>query len=432
MSIQDAAREAKEAARKLAALDGKTKNRALEGIARRLTERKENIFAANQKDLERSRKEELAPPLIKRLTFNQGKLDEVTTGITSLIALDDPVGKKLRATELDEGLNLYQVACPIGVIGMIFESRPDALVQIASLCLKSGNGVLLKGGSEARETNRILADIIAEASVDAGCPAGWIQLLESREEVQEMLALDKLIDLIIPRGSNSFVQYIMKNSNIPVMGHADGICHVYIDAQADPDKAVPIVVDSKTQYVAVCNALETLLINRSIAPTLLPRLKEALEARNVELRGCDETVGIIDVEKADEKDWETEYLDYILSIKIVGSPQEAIDHIHRYGSGHTDAIVTEDVTAAEDFMNRVDTADVLWNCSTRFADGFRYGLGAEVGISTAKIHARGPVGMEGLMIYKWRLYGNGHIVDDYSTGKKHFIHRNINIQDTAK
>ena len=427
MNVSDAARSAKEGARILAALKGERKNSALKAIAEKLQIRKEEIFSANDKDLKRSEEENLAAPLLKRLTFKESKLEEVVRGIESLVKLADPVGKVLKATELDEGLNLYQVACPIGVIGMIFESRPDALVQIATLCLKSGNGVLLKGGSEARETNRILADIIHDASVEAGCPSGWLQLVESREEVQEMLALDKLIDLIIPRGSNSFVQYIMKNSNIPVMGHADGICHIYLDAEADPAKAVPIVVDSKTQYVAVCNALETLLVHRDAAPALLPPLKEALEAKHVEIRGCGETCRIIDVKGADETDWETEYLDYILSIKIVSSMDEAIDHIHRFGSGHTDAIVTENAERAEDFMNRVDTADALWNCSTRFADGFRFGLGAEVGISTGKIHARGPVGMEGLMIYKWKLYGKGQIVDDYSTGKKSFTHKPLDL-----
>ena len=423
MNVTEAAEKARKGARALAALKGDIKNLALEAIARKLQERGQEIFDANDKDLKRSNEENLALPLIKRLTFKESKLQEVILGIESLIGLEDPVGKKLKATELDKGLNLYQVACPIGVIGMIFESRPDALVQIATLCLKSGNGVLLKGGSEAKETNRILAQIVHDASVEAGCPAGWLQLVESREEVQEMLALDHLIDLIIPRGSNSFVQYIMKNSNIPVMGHADGICHIYLDKAAAPEKAVPIVVDSKTQYVAVCNALETLLVNRDAAPALLPELKKALEAKNVEIRGCEETCRLIDVKKADEADWETEYLDYILSVKVVGSMEEAIDHIHKYGSGHTDGIVTENTELAEEFMNRVDTADVFWNCSTRFADGFRYGLGAEVGISTAKIHARGPVGMEGLMIYKWKLYGNGHIVDDYGTGKRSFTHK---------
>ena len=422
MNVTEAAEKARKGARALAALKGDTKNRALEAIARKLKEKEREIFKANDKDLKRSEVENLARPLIKRLTFKESKLQEVVLGIESLVGLEDPVGKKLKATEIDKGLNLYQVACPIGVIGMIFESRPDALVQIATLCLKSGNGVLLKGGREAKETNRILAQIVHDASVEADCPAGWLQLVESREEAQEMLALDHLIDLIIPRGSNSFVQYIMKNSNIPVMGHADGICHLYLERDADPEKAVPIVVDSKTQYVAVCNALETLLVNRDAAPSLLPELKKALEAKNVEIRGCEETCRLIDVKEADEADWETEYLDYILSIKVVGSMDEAIDHIHRYGSGHTDGIVTENAGLAEDFMNRVDTADVFWNCSTRFADGFRYGLGAEVGISTAKIHARGPVGMEGLMIYKWKLYGNGHIVDDYGTGKKSFTH----------
>jgi glutamate-5-semialdehyde dehydrogenase len=427
MNITEAAQAAKDGARRLAALEGKIKNHALEEISRALSDRAEEIFAANEKDLIRSKEENLAAPLIKRLTFKEAKIKEVTTGISSLIALEDPVGKKLSATELDKGLNLYKVACPIGVIGMIFESRPDALVQIATLCLKSGNGVLLKGGSEAKETNRILAEVIHSASVKAGCPEGWLQLIESREEVQEMLSLDHLIDLIIPRGSNAFVQYIMKNSNIPVMGHADGICHLYLDEEADPDKAVPIAVDSKSQYVSVCNATETLLVHSKAAPALLPRLKEALEAKGVEIRGCEKTCTFIEVKRADEKDWATEYLDYILSVKVVDSLNEAIDHIHKYGSGHTDAIVTENTATAEDFMNRVDTADVLWNCSTRFADGFRFGLGAEVGVSTAKLHARGPVGMEGLMIYKWRLYGNGHIVDDYSTGKKSFTHRKLDI-----
>ncbi|MDC7221713.1 MAG: glutamate-5-semialdehyde dehydrogenase [Spirochaetales bacterium] len=425
MKVSEAAQSAKEGSRRLAALKGEIKNRALKEIAGTLNSRAKDIFAANDKDLLRSKEENLAAPLLKRLTFKEDKLNEVVRGIESLIGLEDPVGKKLQATELDEGLNLYKVACPIGVIGMIFESRPDALVQIATLCLKSGNGVLLKGGSEAKETNRILARIIHEASVKAGCPEGWLQLVESREEVQEMLALDHLIDLIIPRGSNSFVQYIMKNSNIPVMGHADGICHLYIDEAADIEKAVPIAVDSKTQYVAVCNAMETLLVHKNTAPELLPKLEKALKGKNVEIRGCGETLEIIDALKADETDWATEYLDYILSIKIVDSMDAAIDHIHRYGSGHTDGIVTENAELAEEFMNRVDTADVFWNCSTRFADGYRFGLGAEVGVSTGKIHARGPVGMEGLMIYKWRLYGDGHIVEDYSSGKKSFTHKKL-------
>jgi len=425
MSIIKAAEECKKASRKLAALSTDIKNEALNALANSLKSRQDSIIEANKRDLDRSLQENLAAPLLKRLKFDQDKIDQVIAGIEALIGLEDPVGKVLDAKELDQDLNLYRVACPIGVIGMIFESRPDALVQIATLCLKSGNGVILKGGSEARETNRALADLIAEITVDAGMPQGWIQLAESREEVQGMLALDRFIDLIIPRGSNEFVQYIMNNSNIPVLGHADGICHLYIDASADLAMAERVAVDSKTQYVAVCNALETLLVHKDVAKELLPALKSSLEKKGTELRGCSRVQEIIDVKEATNEDWATEYLDYILSIKIVDSLDEAIDHIHQYGSGHTESIVTADREKAEYFMNAVDSADLFWNCSTRFSDGFRYGLGAEVGISTNRIHARGPVGMEGLMIYKWKLYGKGHIVEDYSSGKRSFTHRKL-------
>jgi glutamate-5-semialdehyde dehydrogenase len=327
---------------------------------------------------------------------------------------------------MDEGLELYKVSCPIGVIGVVFESRPDALVQISSLCLKSGNAVLLKGGSEAAETNRILADIIDRASVQAGIPAGWLGLLETRADVADMLGMDNYIDLIVPRGSNEFVRHIMENTNIPVLGHADGICHVYVDSQADLDMAVRIAVDSKCQYVAVCNAAETLLVHKDIGSVFLPQLKVALEEKGVEIRGCEKTLQIIDVTPATEEDWQTEYLDLILAVKIVDSLDEAIDHINRYGSGHTDVIVTSDKTRSIKFMDHVDSAGVFVNCSSRFADGFRYGLGAEVGISTNKIHARGPVGLEGLVIYKWRLVGKGQLVADYS-GKdaRAFTHRRL-------
>ncbi len=329
------------------------------------------------------------------------------------------------ATQLDEGLELYKVSCPIGVIGIIFESRPDALLQIATLCLKSGNAVLMKGGSEAKETNRILAGIIEEASVRAGIPRGWIQLMETREDVGAMLKLDEYIDLIIPRGSNAFVQYIIQNSNIPVMGHADGICHCYVDAKADLDKAVAVVNDSKTQYVSVCNATETLLVHEQVAADYLPRLKAVLDESHVTIYGCEKTAAIIPCETATEEDYKTEYLDYKLTIRIVDSLQAAIDHINRYGSGHTDAIITEDKAAADIFMTLVDSGNVFLNCSTRFADGFKYGFGAEVGISTNKIHARGPVGLDGLLIYKYKLIGNGHIVKDYAAGTKKFTHKAI-------
>ena len=347
-------------------------------------------------------------------------------GIEDLISFPEPVGRTLAATELDAGLELYKVSCPIGVIGVIFESRPDALVQISALCLKSGNAVLLKGGSEAVRTNKILAEIITAASVQAGVPAGWLGLLETRQDVKEMLACDNYIDLIIPRGSNAFVRYIMENTTIPVLGHADGICHVYVDAEADPEMAVKVVVDAKCQYVAVCNALETLLVDKAIALRFLPELAVALAAKNVEIRGCAVTAGIIEVKPAVEEDWATEYLDYILSIKVVSGLEEAITHINRYGSGHTDAIVTADPAKAARFLNYVDSGNVFWNCSTRLSDGYKYGLGAEVGISTNKIHARGPVGIEGLLIYKWKLIGSGNTAADYTgAGGKKFIHRKI-------
>jgi len=405
---------ARQASIGLAGISTDVKNAALGRIKDALLAQSSQILSANQADMEDAQKANLAAPLLKRLKFDQTRLKEVCDGIESLIKLPDPVGQTLSAMELDKGLELYKVSCPIGVIGVIFESRPDALVQISTLCLKSGNAILLKGGSEALRTNQVLARIIAEAGIAAGIPAGWLGLLQTRDDVSHMLKMDDAIDLIIPRGSNEFVRHIMQHTTIPVMGHADGICHVYVDSSADVDMAVRLTVDSKCQYVAVCNAAETLLVHKDIAPMFLPKVKAALEAKNVELRGCEKTRQIIAVNPASEQDWKTEYLDYILSIRTVDSLQQAIEHINTYGSGHTDAIVAADKTAAAGFMNRVDSADVFWNASTRFADGFRYGLGAEVGISTHKLHARGPVGLEGLVIYKWLLAGSGQIAADYS------------------
>jgi len=426
MNISEIAAAARSASFRLAVTGTDVKNNALAEIAKVLEQRRAEIVSANKEDLATAKKNNIAVPLLKRLKFDEDKIADVCAGIDSLIKLDDPVGKTITATELDKGLELYKVSCPIGVIGVVFESRPDALVQISALCLKSGNAVLLKGGSEAAKTNRILAEVISEAGEKAGLPKGWIQLLETRQDVAEMLALDEYIDLVIPRGSNEFVRYIMDNTNIPVLGHAEGICHVYIDGDADLDMAVNITVDSKCQYVAVCNAAETLLVDNKIAEKLLPKVKTALEEKGVEMLGCEKTESIIDVKPATEKDWATEYLDYIISIKVVDSLEEAIEHINHYGSGHTDAIVTADKEKAERFMALVDSANVFWNCSTRFSDGFRYGLGAEVGISTNKIHARGPVGLEGLVIYKWKLIGTGQVVADYSgSNAKQFTHRTI-------
>lgn len=423
MQTIDLASAAKKASIELAALSTEKKNEALNEIAKAIVEHKNEIVAANQKDLDRSKEENLATPLLKRLKFDDGKVNDVVAGIKSLISLPDPIGETLAATELDNGLELYKVSCPIGVIGVIFESRPDALVQISSLCLKSGNATLLKGGREALETNRMLAKIIREATEKVGVPSGWIQLLETREDVNEMLKLDKYIDLIIPRGSNAFVQYIMNNSNIAVMGHADGICHTYIDKDADVEMAVKVATDAKTQYVSVCNATETMLIHKDVAQAVLPKLAESLVSHNVEIFGCEKTQKIIKCKPA--TDWKSEWLDYKVSIRIVDSLEDAIEHINTYSSRHTEAIITKNPQAAGKFMNLVDSADVFWNASTRFADGFRYGLGAEVGISTNKLHARGPVGLEGLTIYKWKLKGNGQIVADYASGKSTFTHKKI-------
>jgi len=426
MTIAKTASTAKAASIRLAGVNAEQKNAALGLIAEALGRSADQIVSANEKDLAAAEKTDLPAPLQKRLKFDQAKLTAVREGIESLIKLDDPVGRVLAATELDKGLELYKVSCPIGVIGVVFESRPDALVQISTLCLKSGNAVLLKGGSEASETNRILAQLIDRASAEAGIPAGWIQLLETRQDVTQMLGLDEHIDLLIPRGSNRFVRYIMDNTNIPVLGHADGICHLYVHADADLDMAVNIALDSKCQYVAVCNALETMLVDTRIAQAFLPKVKAAFDQKGVELRGCEKTVSIIDVRPACEEDWTTEYLDYVLSVKLVAGLDEAIDHINCYGSGHTDAIVTSDEAAAQKFMDLVDSGNVFWNCSTRFSDGFRYGLGAEVGISTNKIHARGPVGLEGLVIYKYKLFGTGQIVADYTgPNARKFTHTRI-------
>lgn len=425
-SAEERARAAREASRMMGTLSEATRNAGLEAIVRVLEGARSRIMEANGIDCSRAEAEHMAEPLRKRLRFDDNKLDQAIKGIRSVRSLEDPLSRVLEQRELDTDLILIRRSTPIGVIAMIFESRPDALVQIASLALKSGNALVLKGGSEARDSNRILADLIHEGAVSAGVPSGWLQLVETREEVRELLLLDQYIDLMIPRGSNEFVRYIMDNTRIPVLGHADGVCHVYLDETADSDKAVAVVVDSKTQYVAVCNAVETLLVHAGAAERLLPVIARALRDKGVTLRGCPRTRAIeAGMEEACEADWGAEYLDLIIAIKIVDTLEEAVSHINRWGSGHTDAIVTEDALAAERFLAAVDSASVMWNASTRFADGFRYGLGAEVGISTSRIHARGPVGLEGLLSYKWILTGAGHVVSEYSDGIRSFTHRNL-------
>ncbi|OQY30982.1 MAG: glutamate-5-semialdehyde dehydrogenase [Spirochaetaceae bacterium 4572_59] len=425
MTIQDRAKNARKASLTLAALNGDSKNRALDAMAEGLNSRKQEIIEANREDCRRSKEEDIPAPLLKRLKFEENKITQVIEGILSLKNLPEPVGQTQLSTELDTGLELYRVSCPIGVVGIIFESRPDALVQISSLCLKSGNAVLLKGGSEAALTNRILSEIINESTIKAGLPEGWIQLVETREDVNEMFKLSESIDLLIPRGSNAFVKYIMENSSIPVLGHSAGICHIYLHEDADPEKVIPVLIDSKTQYVAACNTVETLLVHRDVA-SFLPEIQKAMEEKAVELCGCDRTRKIIDISAAQEIDWATEYVDYKLSIKIVDSMDEAIDHINSYGSGHTDSILTEDNDRAGRFMSQVDAACVFWNCSTRFSDGFRFGFGAEIGISTSKIHARGPVGLDGLLIYKYKMLGQGQTAAMYAEKERSFSHKPLN------
>lgn len=419
------AEAARKASRQLAAVSLETRNAALLAIADGIDAHKEEIMQANVLDVAQATEENLSAPLLSRLKVNEAKCQRMIDSLRALAELPDPLGHVQYAKELSPGLNLYRVTCPIGVVGVIFESRPDALVQISSLCLKSGNAVLLKGGREALRTNIVLTRIINEATEKAGVPAGWCDLLQSREDVSEMLGLHRLIDLIIPRGSNAFVEYIMRNSQIPVLGHAEGLCHVYVDEEIDLQQAVKVAVDSKTQNLSVCNAAETMLINRKIAAEFLPVLAEQLQAKGTEVRGDARVQSLIGCLPASGEDWQTEYLDNIISIKIVDSMDEAIEHINHYGSHHTDSILSASAANAERFMTLVDSADVFWNCSTRFSDGFLFGFGAEVGIATGKIHARGPMGMEGLCTYKYRLYGSGQTLSELNVGQISLTHQDI-------
>ena len=407
----------------LASSTPELRNAALKAIGEALSANASAIFAENAKDLKAADENNIPTPVRKRLKFDESKLSSVLAGISDLISLPDPLCKITLSRELDEGLELTRFTCPIGVIGIIFEARPDALIQISTLCLKSGNCAVLKGGSETKNTNRILFDIIYKAAVDAGLPQGCLFRAEERSEIAELLQCDTSVDLLIPRGSNAFVRYIMDNTRIPVMGHADGICHSYVHKAADFGKAVRVVTDAKTQYVSVCNATETLLVDREIANDFLPVLAAALREKNVKLRCTAELMPVLNGELMRDDEFNTEYLDYILSVKAVSGIDEAIRHINTFGSHHTDCIITEDPAAADKFCSLVDSANCYVNCSTRFADGYRYGFGAEVGISTSKLHARGPVGLEGLVTYKYRLNGNGHIVADYSEGRKSFHFR---------
>jgi glutamate-5-semialdehyde dehydrogenase len=388
------------------------------------------ILSANAVDVKLAVKGRLQDALVKRLRLTGEKVREMAVLVREVASLENPIGRTLLAMELDRGLVLYRVSTPIGVIGFIFESRPDVLPQIASLCLKTGNSVVMKGGSEAAHSNRVLYDVIDEASRKAGIPKGWLQLVESRSDVGELLKLDGVIDLLIPRGGEGLVKHVKENTKIPVLGHADGICHAYVDRDADVGMAVRVCFDAKIQYPAVCNAIETLLVDEKIAKRFLPKMAAEYRKAGVELR-VDEKSRVIlkgfKTKNAREEDWRTEYNDLIISIKTVSGVEEAVGHINTYGSHHTDAIITRNKKTAGIFLRDVDSSSVMHNCSTRFSDGFRYGFGAEVGISTGKIHARGPVGLEGLTTYKYVLEGSGQLVKDYvGDNARKFTHRRLN------
>jgi len=420
------AQATRQAARQLAVLSTEAKNHAIEAIAQAIDAATPEILAANAADCKAAEIDGIPKPLYNRLKLDETKLKAAIDGVRDVGKLSDPIGTVQIHRELDEGLILKRVSCPVGVLGIIFEARPDALIQITTLALKSGNGVILKGGKEAIRSCEVLVRVIHQALSTTAIDPATVQLLTTREETIALLQLDEYIDLIIPRGSNSFVRFVQENTRIPVLGHADGICHLYVDPAADLQKAVDITVDAKTQYPAACNAIETLLVHNAIAPTFLPLVAAALQKRHVELRGDEPSRKIVDMLAATEADWSTEYGDLILSIKVVGSLEEAINHINTYGSRHTDAIVTEDQAAADTFLAQVDSANVFHNCSTRFADGFRYGFGAEVGISTQKMPPRGPVGLEGLVTYKYNVTGNGHIAATYvGENAKPFTHRDF-------
>ncbi|MEA4859927.1 MAG: glutamate-5-semialdehyde dehydrogenase [Sphaerochaeta sp.] len=384
------------------------------------------IQKANETDVSQAVENGQKESLVKRLIFSEDKLASVILGLHQVTALKDPIGQVLQRRLLDDGLLLEKVSFPIGVIGMIFEARPDALVQIVSLCLKSGNGIILKGGREAQRTNTELVASIKRSCSGSALGDSWLLLVESHADVALMLGMEKEIDLLIPRGTNQFVRYIMENTSIPVLGHADGICHLYIDEKADLAKAVEIAFDAKTQYPAACNAVETILVHQAVASTFLPMLVQRLEQGHVVVHGDERTQALVSCIPYQEGDWGMEYLALELNIRVVDGLEQAIDHIETYGSHHTDAIVSEDEKAIRTFFLQVDSADVFANCSTRFSDGFRFGLGAEVGISTAKIHARGPVGLEGLMSSKYLLKGSGQVASTYSGSEpKAFLHTNL-------
>lgn len=408
-SVRARAEQARAAALALARAPHGSRVAALGELAKRLASEAPAIVEANVADLADARASGLAKPLLDRLKLTPEKLATLAEGVRQVAALPDPVDRTVRSTRLDDGLELFQVTTPLGVLACVFESRPDAVVQIAALAVKSGNAVLLKGGAEAARSNDVLARLARDALRAADLPQDAVQLLSGRAEVAQMLKHDDLVDLVIPRGSSAFVKHVMASTRIPVLGHAEGVCHVYVDKAADLAKALAIALDAKLDYPAACNAAECFLLHRDVAPAFAPVLKGELAKRGVEV-------------SEDPADYGREFGDLRCALAVVGSVEEAISFVNRHGSKHTDAIVTEDPAAARAFVTGVDAAGVFVNASTRFADGFRYGLGAEVGVSTSKIHARGPVGLEGLVTTKWVLAGNGQGANEYGPGKKSFQH----------
>jgi glutamate-5-semialdehyde dehydrogenase len=407
---------ANEAALTLANRPVAARDEALHAIADAITDNEERILAANEEDVAAAEEllaaGEYTQALVDRLKLSPEKLASIAEMVRSVAGQDDPLGRTLSSRRLDDDLELYEVSVPIGVIGTVFESRPDALVQIAALSLKSGNAVILKGGSEASHSNRVLYEVVREAASEM--PDGWAQLIEAREDVDRLLSMDDAVDLLMPRGSSAFVRYIQDNTSIPVLGHTEGVCHVYVDEAADLEMAEEVAYDAKVQYPAVCNAVETLLVHEAVADEFLPAMAARYRDAGVELRGDERTREIVEMDAATDEDWTTEYGDLVLAVTVVDSLDEAVAHVNAHGSKHTDSILTEDADRAARFMRGVDSASVFHNASTRFADGYRFGLGAEVGISTGKTHARGPVGLEGLTTYKYYLEGDGQTVGTYA------------------
>jgi len=401
----------KEASRVVANLNTGVKRKVLNEMADSLEANKKEIIKANEKDLEYAKSANLSSALIDRLLLNEKRIKDMADSLRVIASLKDPVGRVIEGWKLDNGLRIEKVKIPIGVIGIIYESRPNVTSDAAGLTFMSGNACILKGGKEAFNSNAVIIEILRDVLAKNSLPEDIVSLLPdySRSGVEWLIKQDKYVDLIIPRGGEALIKFVSENSKVPVVKHDKGLCHVYVHKDAKLDEAVKIAVNAKVQRPGVCNAMETLLVDKGIASKFLPKIKEALENEGVELRGCEITLEYIDINKATEEDWHTEYLDKILSIKVVEDVNEAIEHIEKYGSGHSDSIVTENYSVAEEFLNRVDSACVYVNASTRFTDGGVFGFGAEVGISTNKLHARGPMGIDDLTTYKYKIYGNGQV-----------------------